>query len=78
MLHLLVLINFIHGNWPETFEKDRLFIAMFWPETNGKERFIAGITDSLLRASHLTGITHANNVTVLKFAKITCAAFLQL
>ena len=29
----------------QTLEKDRLFIAMFWPETNGKDKFIAGITD---------------------------------
>ena len=46
---------------------------------NGASRIVssAGIADSLLRASHLTRITHAYKMTALKFAKITCAAFLQ-
>ena len=38
----------------------------------------ASIADSLLRALHLTRITHVNKIAALKFAKITCAAFLQL
>ena len=35
----------------------------------------AGIADSLLRTSHLMRITHANKMTALKFAKITCCSF---
>ena len=44
---------------------------------SGTSRIVssAGIANSLLRASHLTRITHAYKMTALKFAKITCAAF---